>query len=90
MKRMQIKPLIAAMITPIGKIIISLLAIAPEEIPLNNSYMLFAPAPAIIGADNKKENRAADSRSDPNARAAVIVLPERDTPGNIASAWQAR
>ena len=41
----------------------------------------------MIGSDSRNENRAAVSRSRPIARAAVIVTPERDTPGCSAIAW---
>ena len=41
----------------------------------------------MIGIASRNEKRAADSRSMPMARAAVIVTPERDTPGCNASAW---
>ena len=43
-------------------------------------------APKIIGADSKKEKRAALSRVSPVNRPVVIVIPERDTPGMIAKA----
>ena len=42
-------------------------------------------AAKIMGVDNKKEYFAALSRSTPNALATVIVMPERDTPGNAAA-----
>ena len=43
--------------------------------PLNRT------APNTIGIRSRNENRAAASRSSPENRPAVIVTPERDTPG---------
>ena len=42
-------------------------------------------APMIIGVDNKNENLAAPSLFIPLIKPAVIVIPERETPGIIAS-----
>jgi hypothetical protein len=39
------------------------------------------------GAERRKENLAAASRSSPRARPAVMVEPERETPGMTAPAW---
>ncbi len=44
-------------------------------------------APKMIGVDNKNENLAAPSLVTPINNPAVIVIPERETPGIIASAW---
>src|SRR6266542_3655824 len=41
----------------------------------------------MIGSARRNENRAADSRVMPVARAAVIVTPDRETPGCSATAW---
>ena len=38
-------------------------------------------APSVIGTRSRNEKRAAESRSRPRNRAAVIVIPERETPG---------
>ena len=38
-------------------------------------------APSMIGTSRKNEKRAAESRSRPRNRPAVIVIPERETPG---------
>ena len=43
--------------------------------------------PAITGSESRNENRAAVSRSNVSTRAAVIVTPERETPGWSARAW---
>src|SRR6478736_9075474 len=44
-------------------------------------------APAITGVDNKNEKRVAASRVNPRNNPAVIVIPERETPGHSARAW---
>ena len=44
-------------------------------------------APKIIGVDNKNENLAAPSLVTPISSPVVIVIPERETPGTIAKAW---
>ena len=44
-------------------------------------------APKIMGVDNKNENRTAPSLVNPVNNPAVIVIPERETPGIIASVW---
>ena len=41
----------------------------------------------MIGSDSRNENRAAASLVSPTARPAVIVIPDRDTPGWRARAW---
>ena len=38
--------------------------------------------------DNKNENLAADTRSNPLIRAAVIVMPDREVPGINAIDWK--
>src|SRR5688572_26674749 len=43
------------------------------------------PAAAIVGTDNRKENRAAVSRLSPQNSAAVMVTPEREVPGMTAN-----
>ena len=45
-------------------------------------------APITAGVDNKKENRAALTRSKPNIRAAPIVIPDLETPGMKLIAWK--
>ncbi len=45
------------------------------------------PAPAMIGTESRKEKRAASRRSNPNAKAVVIVMPDRETPGMSAKPW---
>ena len=55
--------------------------------PLFNMALIFSsPAPAMIGVESRKENRAADSLSRFLQRAAVIVAPDLETPGIIARA----
>ncbi len=44
-------------------------------------------APKMIGVDNKNENLAAPSLVTPINNPVVIVIPERETPGTIASVW---
>ncbi len=44
-------------------------------------------APKIMGVDNKNENRTAPSLVIPINNPVVIVIPERETPGIIASVW---
>ena len=44
-------------------------------------------APKMIGVDNKNENLTAPSLVTPLNSPVVIVIPERETPGIIASAW---
>ena len=43
-------------------------------------------APAIMGAESKKETLAPAARVSPKSRAAVMVIPLRDTPGIMANA----
>ena len=43
-------------------------------------------APAIIGVESRKDNRADAWRDIPKNKAAVIVTPLRETPGIMASA----
>ena len=40
-----------------------------------------------MGVDNKNENLAAPSLVTPASNPVVMVIPERETPGMIASAW---
>ncbi len=47
----------------------------------------FAPAAAMIGDPSKKEKRAASARASPRKSPAVIVAPDRETPGMSAPAW---
>src|SRR5918996_1605276 len=75
---MASSPLAAAAIIPTTK--------GPVEpggrSPRSTSVTPFqSEAPKTIGMRSKKEMRAAESRSRPRKRAAVIVMPERDTPG---------
>jgi hypothetical protein len=44
-------------------------------------------APKMMGVDNKNENLAAPSLVTPASNPVVMVMPERETPGIIASAW---
>ena len=45
------------------------------------------PAPLIAGIASKKENRAASFGDKPKKSAAQIVIPLRETPGIMATAW---
>ena len=47
--------------------------------------ILTRAAPKIIGVDNKKENLAALDLVSPSKSPAVMVMPDRETPGIIAS-----
>ena len=62
-----------------------------KKIELNSIALVLLirniPAPKIIGVASKKENLAADSRFKSENRPAAIVMPEREIPGMIASAW---
>ncbi len=44
-------------------------------------------APKMMGVDSKNENRAVPSLVSPINSPVVIVMPERETPGMIAMAW---
>src|SRR5512133_3558437 len=58
------------------------------SMPLARSLgTLSTAAAAITGMDIRKLKTAADWRSKDRKRAAVIVAPERDTPGTSATAW---
>ena len=46
-----------------------------------------AAAPTLIGTVMSTENRATAARSTPRARPAVMVAPDRETPGARATAW---
>ena len=45
-------------------------------------------APKMMGVDSKNENLAAPSLVRPISSPVVIVIPERETPGRIASACE--
>ena len=66
---------------------------AERSIPIQNEVVKSAwcnfgsfkiPAAITMGVASRKENRVAASREKPFKRPAVIVIPERDTPGNKA------
>src|SRR5580692_3795709 len=59
----------------------------PALCNLMSAGSLETTAPAISGADRRNEKRVAASRVKRRKRPAVIVMPERDTPGQRASAW---
>ena len=44
-------------------------------------------APKMAGMDIRKENRTANFRSKPAKQPAVMVVPEREIPGQVAMAW---
>ena len=50
----------------------------------NNSPALRSPAPAIIGADIKKEKLVACLRDNPRPMPVAIVIPDREIPGTNA------
>ena len=72
---------------PITKIPAKKLANTPQiKATLNSkSGILTSTAAATIGAESKNENLAADSRSTPDARATVMVIPDLETPGKAAA-----
>src|SRR4030042_441754 len=45
-------------------------------------------APKMMGVDSKNENLAAPSLVSPISSPVVIVIPERETPGMVAGAWE--
>ena len=51
------------------------------------SFSSTKPAMVMAGMPSRNEKRAASERFQPSSRAAVRVLPERDTPGTRARAW---
>ena len=85
---MQKYPLTTAAMKPKAKGINSELVMAPDFISEKMLYRLSKPAPATIGAAKRKEKRAATSRFRPTANPPVMVLPERETPGKTAIAWE--
>ena len=44
-------------------------------------------APRMAGMDIRKEKRTANFRSKPTKQPAVMVVPEREMPGQVAMAW---
>jgi hypothetical protein len=64
--------------------------ILTQPIPLLPSDTILSrlkiPAPKIIGVANKNENRVAASLFMPENKPALIVIPDRETPGIIAKA----
>ena len=61
--------------------------ISAENISLDGiSCIPNTPAPVITGIDNKNENFADSLGENPNNKERVMVIPERDIPGIIASA----
>src|SRR6266704_3118437 len=57
------------------------------EWALWSSHSSFSPAKAMAGSPRRNEKRAASSRWNPSASAAVSVEPERETPGISAPTW---
>ena len=53
-----------------------------DNLPISN-----IAAPAIMGVESKKDKRALVLRESPKNKAAVMVMPLRDTPGIKAKAW---
>jgi hypothetical protein len=56
------------------------------SIPASMSFIFTRAAPAIIGADIRKEKRAASSRVRPAKSPVVMVIPDLEIPGIIAAA----
>ena len=80
---MHKSPLTKEIVTPTMKGVIEEKFSAPNE-PI--SLTLDKVASAIIGVPSKNEKRAASALENPNRRPAVIVMPERLTPGIKAKA----
>ena len=59
-----------------------------EENSLNEVINSTMPAIEIEGMPKRKENFAASLLSHPNNSAVEIVIPDLETPGNIAKAWE--
>ena len=57
-----------------------------DEFEITSGSLTMA-APKIMGVDSKNENLAAPSLVTPISSPVVIVIPERETPGTIAKAW---
>ena len=55
--------------------------------PLRIEPSSSSPLSTTAGIERRNEKRAAAVRSSPTNSPAVIVAPERDTPGISASAW---
>ena len=51
------------------------------------SFRLRILAPRMAGMDSRKEKRTANFRSKPRKQPAVMVVPEREMPGQVATAW---
>ena len=51
------------------------------------SFKVRMLAPRTAGMDSRKEKRTANFRSKPTKQPAVIVVPEREMPGQVAMAW---
>ncbi len=59
--------------------------VTTEESEITPGSLTMA-APKMIGVDSRNENLAAPSLVSPISSPVVIVIPERETPGRIASA----
>ena len=70
---------------PDSTVPIAIIVQSTDSAPIN-SRPFKPPLRRIIGIANRNEKRAAVSRSNPRASAAVMVIPEREVPGIRASA----
>ena len=59
-----------------------------EENSLREEINSTIAARDIAGMPKRKENRAASRLSHPEIRAVEIVIPDLETPGKIANAWE--
>ena len=50
-------------------------------------YACRMPAAVSAGTESMNDSRVTATRSNPRSRPAVIVAPDRDTPGNSARHW---
>src|SRR6185369_3315771 len=77
------KPNTAEVTTPTSNVVTGIVL----DSSLDLSSSVYITAASVIGMLRRNENRALASLVNPNARPAVMVMPERDTPGTSASAW---
>lgn len=80
------KPILARPVTQETAIPIIKSAVIAEGSEITPGNLTRA-APKMMGVDSKNENLAAPSLVKPISSPVVIVIPERETPGMIASAW---
>ena len=75
-----------AIIEVITVTMIAIQKVGSVSMPDSISLSFTRAAPAMIGADMRKEKRAASSRFNPAKSPVVIVMPDLEIPGMIAAA----